>query len=255
LVTVRTAATRHRFYAVRSTEDEKDNRIESLFSLIEDYAAKAIEPLLTCPEGLTDHDRIAISIFIALQTQRTPAGLGRAEALVKETAEAVLREHVEDPIAFLRAARDAGVTRSAADLEKDRLELKRALAEERLRGEYVREEALRGIVNGLLEAGRHPLEMEWYLLRPGEGEFVASDAGFNVVRNSSGELETAIPLAPDACLVLTGKGDRLRRLEVPKPAVTDMNLRTYAHAERFIFGRTEAVLAGLRGSDSGYLQG
>ncbi len=245
-VSVKTAATRHRFYSVRSTEAEKDNRIESLISLVEDHAAEAIELLLECPERMGDHDRIAISIFIALQVQRTPRALARAEAMIRETAEAVLREHVGDPAAFAKAARERGVERPGEELERMRLHLQRAMSEGRLRAEYVREEAWRAMVDNLLEAGRHPLEMEWYLLRPGEGEFVASDNGFNVERSADGKLETALPLAPDACLVLAGKGDGLRRIRVPREAVADLNLRTYADAERFIFGHSEKAVGNVR---------
>jgi hypothetical protein len=245
-VSVRTAASRHRFYSVRSTEAEKDNRIESLISLIEDHAAAATRLLLECPERMADHDRIAISILIALQVQRTPKALARAEAMIRETAEAVLHEHLGDPGAFARAARDHGEDLSAEELEQMRLRLARAMSEGRLQAKYVREEAWRAMVDNLLDAGRHPLEMEWYLLRAGEGEFVASDNGVNVVRNGNGELETALPLAPDACLVLTGEGDGLRRIEAPREAVADMNLRTYADAERFIFGHNQESVANVQ---------
>jgi hypothetical protein len=131
-VSVRTAATRHRFYSVRSTEAEKDNRIESLIGLIEEHAAEATRLLLECPERMGDHDRIAISIFIALQAQRTPKALTRAEAMIRETAEAVLREQVGDPRAFARSAREQGVELSAQELERMRLHLARAMSEGRL---------------------------------------------------------------------------------------------------------------------------
>jgi Protein of unknown function (DUF4238) len=244
-VSVRTAATRHRFYSVRSTEAEKDNRIESLISLIEDYAAGALNLLLECPEQMGDHDRIAISIFIALQVKRTPKALARAEEMIRETAEAVLVEHLEDPDAFARAARGHGVESSADELEQMRGFFRRAKSEGRLRAKYVREEAWRAMVDNLLEAGRHPLEMEWYLLRPSGGEFVTSDNGVNVTRRGDGRLETALTLAPGACLVLTGKGDGLRRIKVPSEAVAELNLRAYADAERFIFGRSREVVANV----------
>jgi hypothetical protein len=133
--------------------------------------------------------------------------------MIRATAEAVLREQVGDPGTFARAARQHGEQLSAAQLERMRHELQRAMAEGRLRAKYVREEAWRGMVDNLLAAGRHPLEMKWYLLRPKGGEFVASDNGFTVVRNTDGELETALPLAPDACLVLTGQGDAVEIAE------------------------------------------
>jgi hypothetical protein len=245
-VSVRTAATRHRFYSVRSTKAEKDNRIESLIGLIEEHAAEATRLLLECPERMDDHDRIAISIFIALQVQRTPKALTRAEAMIRETAEAVLVEHLEDPGAFARAARDHGEDLSAQELERMRLRLARAMSDGRLRAKYVREEAWRTMVDNLLEAGRHPLEMEWYLLRADEGEFVASDNGLSVVRNADGAPETALPLSPDACLILTGEGDGLRKIRVPREVVAHLNQRTYADADRFIFGHGLEVVAKVR---------
>ena len=135
---------------------------------------------------------------------------------------------------------------SAEEVERMRQLLRRAMSEGHLRAKYVREEAWRAMVDNLLEAGRHPLEMEWYLLGPSGGEFVASDNGVNVTRNGNGELETALPLAPDACLILAGKGDGLRRIRVQGEAVAALNLRAYADAERFIFGRSREAVANVR---------
>lgn len=244
-VSVRTAATRHRFYSVRSTEAEQDNRVESLIALIEEHAATSIQLLLESPEEMDDHDRIAISIFVALQVKRTPSALARAEAMIRETGEAVIREHAQDPYAFAQAARRHGIDLSAEELERMRRYLDKAMSEGRLRAKYVREEAWRLMIENLLEAGRLPLEMEWFLLRPNEGEFIVSDCGFSAMRNDRNELETAFPLAPDACLVLGGQGDGLRRISVPGATVQDLNSRVYNHAERFIFGRNEESVTGV----------
>jgi len=245
-VSVKTAATRHRFYSVRSTEAEKDNRIESLIALIEDHAAESIRLLLECPEEMDEHDRIAISIFIALQVKRTPRALAKTEAMIRETGEAVIHEHVSDPEKFARTAQEHGSTLSRVELERMRRYLGKAIVDDRLRAKYVKEEAWRLMIENLLDAGRHPLEMEWFLLRPSDGQFVASDTGFSVVRNDRDELETALPMAPDACLILTGRGDGLRRIKVPRRAVDELNLRAYGHADRFIFGRNQQAVTDVR---------
>jgi hypothetical protein len=254
-VSVMTAGTRHRFYSVRSTEAEKDNRIESLIALIEEHAAASIQLLLESPELMDDHDRIAIAIFLALQAQRTPRALARAEAMIRETGEAVIREQVRDPELFARTARNHNLDLTAEELDRTRRYLEKAISDGRLRAMYVREEAWRLMVDNLLDAGRSPLEMEWFLLRPSDGEFVASDNGLSVVRNEANELETALPLAPDACLVLTGLGDSLRRIRVPRTAVREINLRTYGQAERFIFGRSQEVVTSVRRLAKNYPKG
>jgi hypothetical protein len=86
-VSIKVAATRHRFYAVESTESPQDNRIESLLSLVEHHAAESIARLLEAPETMDEFDQIDIAIFVALQVQRTPTSLKRTEELILQTRE------------------------------------------------------------------------------------------------------------------------------------------------------------------------
>jgi hypothetical protein len=251
-VSVKVAATRHRFYAVESTESPQDNRIESLLSLVEHHAADSIARLLEAPETMDEFDQIDIAIFIALQVQRTPTSLKRTEELILQTQEEVLREHVYDPAAFARAAAEHGADLSPDQLEAERLKLVEAIAAGRLRAANLREEAWALIIDNFLEAGEHPLRMRWLLLRAKKGEFIVSDRGYSAIPLEGEGVETAIPLASDACLLLLPGSDGINFIEIDASEVEMINLRTYGWAERFAFARREQTLIDLQALAEGH---
>jgi hypothetical protein len=250
-VAVKSAATRRRFYAVETTEAQKDNRIEAMLGLAEHHAALSLKKLLEDPASMDEYDRIDIAMFLTIQTQRTSEAVARTEAFIQETAEQVLREHVADQRAFAKSMADVGGGLADPTLEEARLKLLKAVDEGRLVNRNIREEAWRLILDSWLAASEHPLRMSWVLLRPRSGEFVTSDAGFAGVANQAvdgaGETtETTFPLAPHACLMLRTGSPGLRFWEVPEVDVDRINLRTYAWAEQFIYGRTQAAVTGVR---------
>jgi hypothetical protein len=249
-VAVRDAANRHRFYAVETTEAEKDNRIEAFLGLIEDHAARSLSRLLDDPLNMRELDPLDIALFLTMQTQRTPAAVARAEDLAQKTAEQVFRQAAADPEAFAsdsaEIAEKFGLT--PEEVEIGRRELVKAIDEGRLKNQNIRGEAWVAIIDSWLPAAEYPLKSSWFLMRPERGEFVTSDGGFAGVPVPGGQeaSETTFPLAPDSCLMIRTGTPGLRIVEIPKRDVDMVNLRTYAWAERFIYGRTQAAVTGVR---------
>ncbi len=247
-VAVSKAAARHRFYAVETTEAEKDNRIEAMLGLAEHHAAESFVKLLDEPETMDEYDRIDIAMFLTIQTQRTPTAVARTEAIIQETADDVLREQVGDPEVFAKGMAEFGSKLAGQDLEEARQNLLRQIDDGNLVNPNIRGEAWSLILSTWLAAAETPLSMSWFLLRPEASEFVTSDGGFAsvAVQNQTDGTETTFPLAPDACLLLRSGSPNLRFLDIPERDVESINLRTYGWAERFIYGRTQAAVTRVR---------
>jgi hypothetical protein len=249
------AASRKRFYAVESDESPRDNRIEDFLSLVEGYAAVALENLLREPTQLSETDRATISLLLALQERRTPYGIAEAGAAI-ETAGLRYIEHLaRDPAAFAEMwteFRD-GRDETEIDVEETRREMLAMAVEGRIHLRNQREQGLLMMMQGWLATAEIIDEMHWHLLRPPDGgEFIQNDQGVaRLDRSTTFSTPTVkpqwlFPLAPDACLlVLEGE----RGLSLPgctNTGLTDANMRIYAWAERFIFGRSQKAVQDTR---------
>jgi len=248
------AASRRRFYAVESEESPHDNRIEDFLSLVEGYAAEPIRTLLERPTELSEADRTTIALLLALQERRTPYGIAEAGAAAERFGRESLAALALDPEAFgerWRELSDDG--KGPVDVEAARLEVLAIATEGRLHLDSQREQGLLAMMEGWLAAAEILDLMHWHLLRPASGrEFIQNDQG--VARLDSSTTFTApevtpqwlFPLAPDACLMVREGSRALSFHGSTDAGTTDINLRIYGWAERFVFGRTQAAVTETR---------
>jgi len=98
---------------------------------------------------------------------------------------------------------------------------------------------------------------------PAGSEFVCSDNPLNIydeaAKNRSREhagvgwvssplVEATLPLDPTVCLLVTPGPPRWRAIEVDAATVAEINLRTYAAAQQFIYGRSQHAVQVVRAS-------
>ena len=76
---IEVAASVRRLYRVQGPTGENDH-LESFFALVESHAARSLRRLKTSPAALDEGDRANLSLLLALQDQRTPAGQRRVAA-------------------------------------------------------------------------------------------------------------------------------------------------------------------------------
>jgi hypothetical protein len=248
------AASRHRFYSVASEDSPRDNRIEDFLALVEDHAAPAINALLERPMELTEPERVTISLFLALQERRTPFGIAEAGDAAEQWGRDAMAALARDSAAFARMWREfKGRDEPEEEIEQARKEVLAIATEGRMHLKTKREQGMLLMIEGWLYLAEFVDGMDWHLLRPKRGdEFVQNDQG--VARLDASTTFNApdihpqwlFPLAPDACLLLTPGQRRLRVVPSTARGTRDVNLRTYAWAERFIFGRTQKAVADVR---------
>jgi len=231
-------------YRVDVEGDHHPNYLELLFSEAERFGAIAIAPLLDGATTLDDGARMDIAWLVALQRLRSPADL----ELLRRHATHVGRQALEEQLERnLIEGRDSEISREALEQLRDG----------RLTIEAPRESALAGMLDLWLSGALRIESMAWTLLDARDSEFVlgdrpltfhdpAPDAPWAVpALMSSRSAYGMFPLSPKLALRIDyGDTGSLRRREVSK-LVDRVNLKSYGHADRFVFAAHEKVLLDL----------
>jgi hypothetical protein len=257
-LSVRDAATRSNFFTMTDEEGKRHTRLEGYLSLIDDHGAQALRRLLEDALSLPDGDRATLAFMIAILEHRTFGGSQRAQAAVRQTMQRTLGAHWADPHEFaFRLEHQRGEPVSLEEAEELRQRALSQLRDGSLRFSDEKAVAFQAAFSVAYQQAVDVFSMSWRLLR-GEG-FVTSDRGLAIYDPaprfpwvgsgilSSPLTETTIPLAPDACLLLTPTGDELLNVEEVNAArVNEINLRTYGWADRFAIARRQDQLQELR---------
>jgi Protein of unknown function (DUF4238) len=255
----RVAASRHYLYAFFEEGGDRNNQIEGYLSRVESHAAPALRRLLEEPTSLTGADRATLSLFLGVQMQRTPA----AAAQVTELANAFLRTEVGSRFSnragfaddYHEFFGDDGKTEE--EIEAFRLETIRQARDGRMRIVDGGGAAFSTSIRHAAELSLVIFELGWTMLRC-EGGFVTSDRAFAIHDPSpphpfsaagvlsSPHVETTIPLAEDACLLLTPDREGIVAQDISLKEAERLNLRTYGWADQFIYGPTQDAVATVR---------
>ena len=237
----------------------RDTSVEALLSIIERHSAPAVRRWIADPDAQTPEDRQTLSYYLGFQYMRGPIMLEQVGQLAETIDLTMLAVHFEDRMSFARVYREAiAAEASDDDIERMRLYMKERLASGAIRLRDRNVEALRmmmDFVNGLAEAID---AMRWTLVEAGDDEFVISDralamhdptprspwSGHGLY--SSPNALTTIALAPEVTLMLDHGGESIARRVASAAEVREINLRMYGWAERFIFGRSQAVVQRVR---------
>ena len=126
------AASRRHFYSVVDDEGSRHNKIESFLSIVEGYAADALNRLLADPQALQPGDRATLAYFFRLIGVRTPHAAARAAAVSNAIATVMSAGRVIHPDVFARDYREAIGEGTDEEIEAMRLEMLAALREGRM---------------------------------------------------------------------------------------------------------------------------
>jgi hypothetical protein len=245
----RTEAAKNRYYDL--PEDVAGEfQPENVLERIESDGAAAITRLQR-REPLKPDDIVCLAYFAALQTSRTPRDRAERryldEVMGRELEQ--LRFSAKDQAtAFLRAT-DPELTEAKA--EERRQEIIDDLQAGRLRVESSAEREVAGMFLGLNETvGQLAAECDWTLVEFSDAPaLVLPDTGYTqydphprVPGSGSGFLgthtvETVIPVAPDAALVITRGTGQVRIAAGTKEYAEDLNLRAHAQSQVCIYGQ------------------
>lgn len=256
--TTEAAASVRRLYRVQAEDGSESDQLEGFFSMVEGHAAGSLCRLRADPTVLDEGDRANISLLLALQDARTPAGhrrrLAQFSAFARSWAVIPLSDAAKVNARYLTQHPESTIE----EAEAARLEALRDLRDGKLLVEVPDELARRTMLETWLEMAGVIHGLCWKLLFARDSEFVLGDrpmvmhdpspkfpfSGNGLV--SSPTSYTLMPLGPALCLRLDQVGDGLVRRNARRQ-VALVNLRSYGWAKRFVYARTRDVLEALHG--------
>lgn len=257
------AASRMRFYRVTDDDGTTHQRVEYFLALVESHAAEAIGRLLERPAGLSPADRATLSVFFGLLESRTSAALANMARIADTLLKYLMASAIAEPTDFAELCRAHLGEADAETIEDHRRRLIGLLRQGKLRLANPHEVAIGLMLDSMVNSAQYIYQLDWCLLQSDEGAFVTSDralamhdptppypwSGHGVL--SSPSAETTIPLDPGRCLLLTPPQRPMTSTAVSRQGcdagrVAEINLRTYGFASRYIFGDSQALVAGVR---------
>ncbi|MHB8460259.1 MAG: DUF4238 domain-containing protein [Candidatus Limnocylindrales bacterium] len=260
------------YNAVADATGGLNYEIEGMFARLEGEAKPIIDRLLALPAGvhrLDRHDRAELSLYIALQHARAPATRAHADALAALAGAASLDMRMSDVKDFRAWARQAGWSKSGAEIERRRQELLGSLRSGAI---GVRPPTGYGLITNLsasLDALAPRLfAMSWHLVR--RRRFPWLVVGDNPVTKmaltslpasasrgfATPGIEVMIPFSPTELLDLHGvPGDEFLRVHEPdedrRPSLMHewnaaANATAWTNAHRRVYARSHADLEAVR---------
>ena len=199
--------------------------------------------------------RASLALFTAVMRARTPREREQFAAASEHRLNEVARQahHHRNAIRRFLEGRQDSV--GAEDLDAFAQRMKDASDKDEIHVKVPIDRSLGTLLRLAVEMAAGIEQMSWWILRAsGEHAFVISDCplamydvalreGRGNAFNSSPLAETTLPLSPDACLQLRTSGPRLAERRIEASDVDEINLRTYAWANRWSFGSEESVVA------------
>ncbi len=198
-------------------------------------------------------------MFVCLMQRRTPLARSWHKFFDEHMATEWARVTLSNPTYVEDALVRAGVVSTMEEAEKERLAMLGGL--ERGEWEFASDAsrqtawmflAMEETVRALLE------RLTWILVRAGaEDQFILSDTPLAIVRSEGGDrnmgvgfcspgAQTTLPLDPGLAIFLAPGEPISRELDADPDLVRDINLRTYAQAQRAIYGPTQESVQRVR---------
>jgi hypothetical protein len=235
---------------------------EQMLSRIESDAA---EPIRKLAEGLTltVAERESMAFFLHVQRERTPTARVWHAFLAETILLEDLRAKLSSPEFIQSRFRDQGDPHSEAEVEVWRTAMLDAVDKGEIGVEPSQNREVAQIflvADKIVPALAHA--MAWQSLRaPAGSEFICSDNPLNIYDPgaanraemhsgvgwiSSIAVEATLPLDPRVCLLVTPGPPLWSFLDIDARRVAEINLRTYAAAQQFIYGPSQRSVQVVR---------
>jgi hypothetical protein len=219
-------------------------------------AAAALTDELCQPVGLswTLEQRATVALFVATMRARTPRERQQLASSSEHALNEVARALPKDTETIKRVLEEKGDPSSAADVQDFARRLTEAWARDEISITVPIDRNIGTLLRLAVEMASVIEQMSWWVLRASPSStFVISDCpvamydvalreGRGNAFGSSPLAQTTLPLGPLACLELRPSGPPLATREASQEEVADINLRTYAWAERWVYGSRAALL-------------
>lgn len=270
---VRKSASGPDFYAINYPDERgRDTSLEDLFGLLENAAAPLLRALADLPPGhheMGAAERDLLAGWLALSYARVPGTIDTTMAMAKFAVAVQTDMLLRNPDEYRRRSRASGATESDQDLEAKRLLDLREHQERVLVIEPAPETGLTSLGNAVEHIKPLLAQMRWDIARrSGFPWFVLGDQPVTIARPpdlpsilgagfATPGVEVYAPISPDALLVgshethdgsitVIAPDERPRRASLAPDWSLRPNLTAFTHAQREVFGHSQADLEATR---------
>lgn len=236
------------------TSDVSPLFVEETFGQLEGAVSRIFDRIAE-GQSLSDEQRVHLAFFVYLQFQRTPRGRDRTRWMMEHGMTMALAGRLLDSDGKEASSVPEGSAREAAEhLLAGTVKVTASWNTEVLSMFVGCEQIPLMLLQG----------MTWVVLRaPGDEEFILCDHPVHIYDPyapkersggwfSSPMVQITMPIDPGVCLLLHPGNSRWREVSASPEAVRDINLKTYASAERRIYGRSQGLLQSIRTDSKRY---
>jgi hypothetical protein len=246
------------YYAVIDASGAKNRDLEGILAGIEGNAAEAIR-LADARATLTEEQRAALAVFVALLKVRTPnfekSFADAQDQLFKKVLKATMNSEERIAASIAAYERDKGDKLPLAP--KELLDLFQG---GQFRIEPHRNQSVALMIELSSEFALLLAQMDWVFAHAPDGsQFITSDVPFGIIPPRDWKPEgllggvgiltpgavKAIPLTGRTLLLAFDKGDITRHADMTVAVVREFNLATTARTERFTIANDRALLESL----------
>ena len=238
------------------------SQAEQWLSRIESDAVVPIRKLVD-GTALTALERESMAFFLHVTQRRTPQSRAWHAHLDEQMYTEFLKAQLSNPEYIRKRYKDHGDFQSDEEIERWRIETLSDLETGVIGVEsgQNREVAYMFLAADKIVAGISNSTTWWSLRAPPGAGFICSDNPLNIYDPgapnrpkehagvgwvSSIAVEATLPLDPRVCLLLTPGPPTSRIQEVDAERVAEINLRTYAAAQQFIYGPSQQAVQEVR---------
>lgn len=253
------AAVIGRYYDFTTGGDEfPPDGAENLLGVVEGAAAPLVRRLAAPGSTLRDDERLTMALFVALLFLRVPAQREWLRLIDERAGRKLVRDIAKQSEVFRDAMQAIGETSDPPEIEENRRQLLASLSHGGIEFEAPPERQIAMMFELALDLAWDIAAMSWVVLRaPDSRRFVLGDSPVTMYDPklkgprgnalcSSPEAETVVPLDPAFALCIRPYGEEFDKRTLTASELLEINLRTYAWAQRWIFGFAQGDLTDLR---------
>ena len=255
--TPRNTTVKSHYYTVATKTTDRSTHVEEALAKVESLAIPVVRKIES-RLGLTQNEREALALFVALLGCRVPQferGLRESTSALHKRVSALAFHSVDDVVAELRRQ---GV--DTDDASEKALDLHRLIQD----GDYdvspSKEWLVRMMLESALEEGWLFWQMNWAAVHaPKNSSFIVSDAPLMLLPPENWRsqfphlgyglltpgVQKIIPLTERVALMMLDKGEGLIHLDAPRSDVRSINISLALRCERFLIGRDEALVKSI----------
>jgi hypothetical protein len=247
------------FYVIEDAAGNEDAVLEDMLQKVESYSARRIEQLVVREgEKPSERDRLTLSLYLVLTNMRTPRMRDHLRWLTNSATLAQFRSTLDADVPWQRMREFVFPEMTDEEAEGFRRSTLSEIDSGNLEVEFPERYYVINTMRYVVEQAFLAAQLSWTVMRaPNDSEFVIGDHAVSMydpsLTGSRGNglvssplAETVLPLDRSVAVRLTFGDDEWSDEVVGAELVAEINLRTYAWADREIYGSSQARVVAVR---------